>query len=142
MESADRPTRRRFLAAGTGIVATTLAGCSGGGGGGETTTYPGPVVDVGPNGDYVFDPGTNAPLTVDVGTTVTWVWRSNQHNIVVGSQPDPANWTGTEGDRYTTYNEGHTYQYTFDVPGKYHYWCQPHKGFGMVADLVVQDSED
>lgn len=139
MESTDRVTRRRVVAASAGIVATTLAGCSSGGGS-DTTTYQGPVVKVGPNGDYVFKPGTDSALTVDAGTTVTWVWESSNHNIVVGSQPDGANWQGTKGDQYTTYNKGHTLQHEFTVPGKYHYWCQPHKGFGMVADLVVRDN--
>ncbi|WP_254663265.1 plastocyanin/azurin family copper-binding protein [Haladaptatus sp. W1] len=34
---------------------------------------------------------------------------------------------------------GYRYHYTFEVPGKYHYWCQPHKAMGMVADIVVEE---
>ncbi|QDX40040.1 plastocyanin/azurin family copper-binding protein [Salarchaeum sp. JOR-1] len=133
-------TRRRVLStASTAIAATTaLSGCSSGSNQ-PTTTYPGPVVDVGPNGDYAFRPGTDTPITVQRDTTVTFVWRSNNHNIVVGSQPQNANWQGTTGDRYTTYNEGHVHQHTFTTPGDYHFWCQPHKQLGMVGDLVVEE---
>ncbi|MFW5934998.1 MAG: plastocyanin/azurin family copper-binding protein [Halolamina sp.] len=130
------PTRRTLLRRGAAaLVATTaLAGCSGGSDEPATESFDGELVEVGPNGQNVFSPGTNDPLTIDAGTTVRWVWRSANHNIVVRDQPADANWEG-EPD---IYNIDHTYEYTFEVPGEYHYICEPHEGMGMVADIVVE----
>ena len=88
----------------------------------------------------MFNPGTDEPLSVKKGTKVTFEWKSDGHNIVVGSQPDGANWKGTEGPPSKLYDSGHTLTHTFDTKGKYHYWCQPHKSLGMVADIVVGES--
>ena len=106
-----------------------------GGGGGPTKT-----VTVGPGNDFVFTPGTDSPLYITPGTTVEFVWESDNHNIVVGEQPEGANWEGTKGGPSDTYNTGHTYAYTFEKKGEYHYWCEPHKPSGMVADIVVNES--
>lgn len=129
--------KRRGALAGIGaLAAASLAGCSGGDGGSGTTTEPpeGPVVDVGPNGQFTYVPGTDEPLSVEAGTTVTWIWRSNTHNIVVERQPDGADWSGHE----TIEDTGFTYEYTFEVPGEYHYYCSPHRSAGMAADVVVE----
>jgi plastocyanin len=99
------------------------------GGGTET-------VNVGPGGNYVFAPGTDKPLYITPGTKVKFVWKSDNHNIVVGSQPKGANWSGVE----QIHNTGYTATHTFTTKGKYHYWCDPHKGLGMVADIVVNSS--
>lgn len=127
---------RRTAVTRAGAVALgALAGCTGGGGSATPTeTFEGPVVEVGPGGQYTFEPGTDHALTVSAGTTVTWVWKSGGHNIDVGSQPNGANWDGHDAIE----DAGFTYQHTFDVQGTYHYWCDPHKSLGMVADLVVQ----
>lgn len=145
-----RQTRRTYLtrigAVGGTATLATLSGCLGGLNlsGDETTLSPDvdadAVVDVGPAGNqYGFAPGTEKPLRVSKGATVAWLWKSNDHNVVVGNQPDGANWTGTEGAPATVYNAGYQYVHTFEVPGRYHYWCQPHKRMGMVADLVVEE---
>jgi plastocyanin len=107
----------------------------GGGGGGGTET-----VEVGPGGDFTFVPGTSEPLYITPGTTVNFVWDSDNHNIVVGEQPSDANWEGTPGSADKTYNTGYEYSYTFEVLGKYHYWCEPHKSVGMIADIEVTES--
>jgi len=96
------------------------------GGGGDGST-----VIVGPGGDFTFDP---EELTVSTGTTVTFDWDSNFHNVVPTSQPDDADWSGeTE-----TFDKGHTYEYTFEVAGTYEYVCEPHEGSGMVGTIVVE----
>jgi len=135
--------RRTLLRRGALAVAATtaLAGCSGGessgDGSSETEEFDGRVVEVGPDTQNVFTPGTEEPLRVDAGTTVRWVWRSANHNIVVREQPDDANWEG-EPD---IYNPEHSYEFTFEVPGEYHYVCEPHEGMGMVADVIVESTE-
>lgn len=81
--------------------------------------------------NFNFNPAT---VTVSAGTTVVWTWGPGaiQHNIVpVGSQPtrsgDPA-------------NAPHTYQFKFDAPGTYVYFCQVHgsAGGGMQGTIIVQ----
>jgi plastocyanin len=81
--------------------------------------------------NFNFNPAT---LTISAGTTVTWTWAPGaiQHNIVpVGSQParsgDPA-------------NAPHTYQFKFDTPGTYTYFCEVHgsPSGGMRGTITVQ----
>jgi len=90
-------------------------------------------VTVGPGGDLVFEP---ADLTIANGTTVNFVWDSDNHNIVVDSQPDGAGWEGHE----PLENSGFETSHTFDTNGEYEYFCQPHVGVGMEATITVQDS--
>jgi plastocyanin len=132
----SRSRRAVLRRSGAALAALSLtAGCLGGDDAEETDAFDGPVVLVGPNAKNVFSPGTDEPLRIDAGTRVRWDWRSANHNIEVREQPDGADWQGTEGDG--VYHTGHTDEYTFDVPGEYHYVCVPHEGLGMVADLVV-----
>nr|WP_276281378.1 plastocyanin/azurin family copper-binding protein [Halorussus sp. DT72] len=108
---------------------TTSGGASSGGG-------PTKEVIVGPGGSLVYEP---AELTIAPGTTVNFVWESDNHNVVVESQPDGANWQGTEGAPSKTYNTGHEYSHTFSTTGTYEYFCQPHKTAGMVGTITVQE---
>jgi len=101
----------------------------GGGGGGSEE------VVVGPGGELVYEP---ADLTVAPGTTVNFVWESDNHNVVPDSIPDDAQWEGTPGAPEETYDTGNDYSHTFDVEGTYDYFCQPHVGAGMEASITVQ----
>lgn len=141
-------SRREYVRGGTvgGIGLTVgLTGCLSAPTDEETTKTPDEpstaTVEVGPNQNFVFEPGTEDPLTVTADTTVTFVWKSDGHNIVVGSQPKDANWQGTPGATSDLYDTGYSHEHTFDVPGDYHYWCQPHKSVGMVGDIVVEAGE-
>ncbi|WP_135851441.1 plastocyanin/azurin family copper-binding protein [Halorussus salinus] len=135
-DESESVTRRGFMrtAAGTtaaaGAAGTAAAQEEGGGGGGSQE------VVVGPGGSLVFEP---AEITIAPGTTVNWVWESDNHNIVVESQPDGANWGGTEGGASQTYNTGHEYSHTFETTGTYEYVCQPHATAGMVGSITVQE---
>ena len=92
------------------------------------------IVEVGPNNEFVFIPGTSEPLRIPTGTTVQFVWKSDTHNLHVDAQPKGANWTGHEPIE----NTGFEYEYVFKVKGEYHYWCEPHRSLGMVADITVE----
>ena len=118
---------------GTGMTTGTGTGTSGsaGSGGGPTVT-----VTVGPGGSLVFSPGTDSPLQIAPGTTVEFVWESDNHNIVVDSQPDDAGWEGYE----TIENTGFTYEHTFETLGTYEYYCDPHRTAGMVGTIEVVES--
>ncbi|WP_323676941.1 plastocyanin/azurin family copper-binding protein [Halorubellus sp. PRR65] len=132
----DRTVRRRDLLGSVGVAAVaTTAGCLASGDGTETKSGENAVV-VGPGGSYVFEPSS---LSVSVGDTVTWTWESANHNIVVDSQPEGAEWQGTDGDGSKTYDSEHTYEYTFETAGTYEYYCQPHEGLGMTGEVVVEE---
>ncbi|WP_435127537.1 plastocyanin/azurin family copper-binding protein [Halobaculum sp. D14] len=142
---SERTSRRNFIRGAAGAVAlgagagTAAAqegtGTSSGGSGGGTAT-----VAVGPNGDFVFKPGTDKPLYITPGTTVKFVWESDNHNVVVESQPSGANWEGTPGGESKTYNTGYTYTHTFDTLGTYQYYCSPHRAQGMTGTIEVVES--
>jgi len=122
----------------------TVAGCVGGG----DTSTPEPAdneVLVGPNDNFSYYPD---PLTVSTGTTVTWTFRSANHNVSC----KPENWGSAslpegaepfasyEGENsFETRPEGETYERTFEVPGTYEYVCVPHVNNGMVGTLVVEE---
>ncbi|WP_134672053.1 plastocyanin/azurin family copper-binding protein [Halorussus marinus] len=140
-ESSESVTRRGFMRTATGAAAAAgAAGTaaaqdeggeeSGGGGGGGATKE----VTVGPGGDLVFEP---AEIEIQPGTTVKWVWDSDNHNVVADSTPEGADWEGTEGGDSETYNTGHEYSHTFEVEGDYEYYCTPHRSAGMVGTITV-----
>lgn len=132
----DGTVGRRELLGSVGVAAAAAtAGCFANDDGGDTTAAENAVV-VGPDGSYAYEP---ASLTVSVGETVTWRWESANHNIVVSGQPDAASWSGTDGDASTTYDAEHTYEHAFETPGTYEYYCQPHEGLGMTAEVVVEE---
>lgn len=93
------------------------------------------VVTVAPGGSLEFDPET---VTIDAGGTVRWEWDAGGHNVRVSTQPEAANWTGTEGTNTDTYGSGHVYEFTFDVAGTYEYFCAPHRAAGMTGTVVVE----
>jgi halocyanin-like protein len=93
------------------------------------------AVEVGADGNggtFAFAP---AAVRVDPGTTVTFEWTSDNHNIVVEEQPGDAGWSGHEPIE----NTGFTYEHTFEAGGIYTYYCQPHLSVGMKAAVVVGD---
>ena len=91
-------------------------------------------VIVGPEGELVFDPET---VEVTPGSTVTWVWESDNHNVVPdGELPEGASWEGTGGDS-ETFDTGYEYSHTFEELGTYDYVCVPHASVGMVGAVEV-----
>lgn len=136
-DAYDRRTVLRVAAGAAGAGMAGLAGCAAGGTDEGSPTDDGVrTVDVGPDGELVFDP---EEVTISVGETVRWVWETDTHNIVVDSQPEGANWEGTEGDASTVYDTGHEYEYTFETAGTYEYICAPHESVGMVGTVEVEE---
>lgn len=86
---------------------------------------------------------TPAKVTVKVGDTVQW---RNVSALVHTVTDDPdrvakvADYALPEGAK--PFNSGKikpkaTYEHTFSVPGTYKYFCIPHEGAGMIAEVVV-----
>jgi halocyanin-like protein len=91
------------------------------------------TVEVGAEGNggpYAFSP---AAVRVDPGTTVTFDWVSNTHNILIEEQPSGADWGGVSAIE----NTGYSHEHTFETEGIYKYYCQPHLALGMKGAIVV-----
>jgi halocyanin-like protein len=150
--------RRSFI--GTVAVASAglLAGCGGSGSGSEsmptgnaasavaeylsgTDNFDGNLqdetgsetvsVDVGSEGNGGNFGYAPAAISVDTGTTVTWVWTGlgSSHNVV-----------HEDGDFESrqTAEEGFEYEFTFESSGTYLYYCTPHRSLGMKGAVVVE----
>jgi plastocyanin len=80
--------------------------------------------------DNFFDP---ANITVEPGTTVTWVQSGNNPH------------TTTSYDRLWDSGmieggSGGTFSFTFEEPGTYDYFCIPHESLGMIGSVTVTGS--
>ena len=135
--------------AGAGIAGTAAAqggvdygGWFGSGTGGETKNFDGTVdrtgqdsvtIEVGSQGNggpYAYGP---AAVRIDPGTTVTFEWVSNTHNVLIEEQPSDSGWDGVEAIE----NQGFSHEFTFETEGIYKYYCQPHLALGMKGAIVV-----
>ncbi|MEM8603010.1 MAG: plastocyanin [Cyanobacteria bacterium P01_H01_bin.121] len=81
------------------------------------------------NGMLAFQPSS---LTINAGDTVEW--KNNKlppHNVVFQG-----------ADQYNhkalAFSAGETFSATFDEPGEYSYYCEPHRGAGMMGKIVVK----
>ena len=119
------PTLSRILSAAL-LVAGSLQA--------QTTHF----VDNGPGFDFVPQ-----NVTIQLGDTVTWVWKGGLHTVDSGvlGVPDGAFTSGPVIDTV-----GHTFSVTFDaafvaanpVPGGvYNYYCIIHGPLGQVGTVVV-----
>jgi plastocyanin len=79
-----------------------------------------------------FDP---AELKVKVGETVTWKNAGGFHTVT-GGEPGKADPASPIGDKPLS-DPSATHQVTFDKPGTYPYFCQPHGSLGMKGTIVV-----
>jgi halocyanin-like protein len=140
-------------AAGTGAATAPAAAQSGydgwfgeDGEGGSTDNYSGTVDETGADevsvtvgaqgngGPYAFGP---AAVRIDPGTTVTFQWASDNHNLVLQDSPDGADWDGVD----EIHDTGHEESHTFESEGIYTYYCQPHLALGMKGAIVVGDAD-
>lgn len=132
--------RRDFLRLSGATLAAALAGCTGSGSetGGDTVGMK----------DFKFTPKT---LTVDAGTTVTFDNNSEVgHTITAYEQKIPGDAAyfasgGFETEKAARNNVskgliavGDTFTHTFEVPGRYDYFCIPHEGTGMKGTISVE----
>ncbi|WP_255666256.1 plastocyanin/azurin family copper-binding protein [Haladaptatus sp. DYF46] len=139
------PTRRTLLTiTGATLTSASLAGCLSSATPSSTNentstdgSTPDKTVHVGPGGNLMFDPDE---LEVQPGTTIRWVWDSNNHNVVVDHQPNDADWDGSPGSKSTLHDADFSFTHTFDVPGTYDYYSKPDLAAGMTGTVVVTRS--
>ena len=72
-----------------------------------------------------------ADVTVAVGTTVRWIYRSGGPHTVT---PDGH----TLWSEATLTTNGQTFEHTFTGTGVFDYYCDPHRGAGMTGVVRVQ----
>jgi plastocyanin len=91
------------------------------------------------NGMLAFDPPT---VEIQAGDTVKWVNNKlSPHNVVFDAQksPDPA-----LAEKFThkslAFSPGESFEASFAgaAAGTYTYYCEPHRGAGMVGKVVVK----
>ena len=151
--------RRDFLRTAGGVAggataasaaAGTAAAQEGGGGGTTQPVFPDYVSDaaggeysdmrgssevteeVGAGSNQVAYAPTN--IWVEPGTTVTFEWVSNGHNVLPNTQPEGAGWSGSG---QSLEDSGFTYSHTFETEGMYTYYCSPHEQLGMKGAIAV-----
>ncbi len=79
------------------------------------------------NGSLEFSPST---LTITAGTQVRWI---NVSTVLHTVTPDG----NTEWTAATIADNGDTFIHTFNTPGTYQYFCEPHVGQGMTGTITV-----
>jgi plastocyanin len=77
--------------------------------------------------DNFFDP---AQITVEPGTTVTWVQSGNNPHTTTS-------YDGLWDSGMLPGGSGQTFSFTFEEPGTYDYFCIPHEDLGMVGTVTV-----
>lgn len=122
------------------LTAFVLSACGGSSSGSGNT--------VAMNSSQRFAPDS---LTVNVGDTVTWRNEDSQTHTVTAYDdgvPDGADYFASGGvpdeeaarDDLQTglIAEDDVYEFTFDEPGTYEYFCIPHEQQGMKGEIVVE----
>jgi plastocyanin len=77
--------------------------------------------------DNFFD---QANITVEPGTTVTWVHSGNNPHTTTS-------YDGLWDSGMIEGGSGGTFSFTFEEPGTYDYFCIPHEEMGMVGSVTV-----
>ena len=78
--------------------------------------------------DFAFSAPT---VTVDRGKSVRWRTSTGTFHTIT---PD-----GHQAFAGRQMNAvGQTYDIRFDTPGRYRYYCEPHRALGMTGEVIVQ----
>jgi plastocyanin len=133
VQSDNMCTRRHAMARAAGLAAgLALSSVNAPGFAAETK-----MVKMGSDaGQLVFVPDE---VKICKGDTVTWTNnKGGPHNVVFDEEAIPS---GVDAEAISMDDqlgdEGATYSKKFDVAGTYAYFCEPHRGAGMNAALIV-----
>ena len=82
------------------------------------------------NGMLAFQP---SKVKIKAGDTVKWVNNKlPPHNVVFEGA------AASKSHKGLLYSPGDSFDITFDEPGTYSYYCEPHRGAGMKGEIVVE----
>merc|ERR1719265_2382735 len=89
------------------------------------------------SGQLVFVPDE---VTIKAGESVTWIGNKGlPHNVVFDDEAVPEGADLAKINHEDMMNDsGNKYSSTFDKPGKYEYYCEPHRGAGMNGVVNVK----
>lgn len=75
-------------------------------------------------------------VRVDTGTTLVWEWtgEGGEHNVLADETSD----FDVDPESELIDEAGHTAEATFDEPGNFLYYCEPHLGNGKVGAVIVE----
>ena len=83
-----------------------------------------------------FEP---AELTIKPGDTVKWVNNKlSPHNVVFDSTKVSEEFANKANHKGMLFQPGESFTTTFSDAGVYSYYCEPHRGAGMVGKIVVE----
>jgi len=74
------------------------------------------------NFEFSILPPTQFPLvdpTITVGDTIRWQWLTGGHNVVAAANQ-------AESFRSQFLSAGGVFQHTFNRPGEFYFFCEPH----------------
>jgi len=131
--SNDYCSRRSAMARAAGLAAGVTAAAV------ASPAYAAETKDVkmgSDSGQLVFVP---AKVTICKGDSVKWTNnKGGPHNVVFDEEGIPS---GVDQEAISMDEqlgeEGDTYTVKLDVAGTYEYYCEPHRGAGMNAQVVV-----
>jgi plastocyanin len=87
------------------------------------------------NGMLKFEP---SELKIHKGDTVKWINNKlSPHNVVFDPAKNPVDAAGIS-HKALVFAPGESFITTFDAAGTYAYYCEPHRGAGMVATITVE----
>ncbi len=87
------------------------------------------------NGMLAFEPSS---VTIKAGDTVKWVNNKlPPHNVVFDEANSPAA-AKSLSHKAMMFSPGEEFEVTFNEAGTYSFYCEPHRGAGMVGKVVVQ----
>lgn len=129
-----RPTGGLLAAVAVAALGLPLAGCQRPGEGEALVPLVRTVSLSDPDRPLAFEPGM---LDVAGGTTVRWVnEQGGYHTVTFTDSLQERRPSGVfDGALFA---RGDTLDYTFQRPGVYYYYCQPHAEF-MVGTIVVKE---
>ncbi len=85
-------------------------------------------IQMGSNGNLIFEP---SDISIAAGESVHFVNNMlPPHNVIVEDHPELSH-TGL------AFAPGETFDIAFPEPGEYTFWCDPHKGAGMIGHVHV-----
>jgi plastocyanin len=74
-----------------------------------------------------------ANVTIEAGTTVRWVNRRDVFHTV--TPEGHSEWARAS----ISASVGETFEHTFETPGEFAYFCEPHLSVGMLGEIRVQE---
>lgn len=88
------------------------------------------------NGLLKFEP---SELTIKAGDTVKWVNNKlAPHNVVFDSSKMDSAVASKISHKSLLFSPGESFETSFDTPGEYSYYCEPHRGAGMAGKIIVK----